>query len=382
MGLDIQDGTGLDCQPAVKIKVFGIGGAGNNGVNRMIQERIREVDCLAINTDVQVLRKLQADQKIVLGSELTHGQGAGGRPEMGQLAAEESKKELIGLIEDADMIFIMAGMGGGTGTGAAPFIAKLAREMKKLVVGVVTLPFEFEGREKMKRAQEGLAGLRKYADSMITIENDRIVDIAEEDMSFDDAFKRVDEVLLTAVRSVSDLILSTGTMNIDFADVQAVMENQGNALLGMGRAEGGDRVVHAMRGALEHPLLNHHSIQKAKGILVNLRGANIRIKEFTNAMHLIQDIASEDAILKCGVVPCEEAGEELFVTIIATGFENPAKGRESLLRSQEIEEKEQVKRFMKVREEMEKKKEVSTREVATSLDTPQEQTLGELASFD
>ncbi len=347
MSLDIENVSGIHNDTVVKIKVIGVGGAGNNAINRILSQRISGVDCISINTDVQVLRRLQADQKIVLGKKLTSGQGAGGRPEVGLQAAEENKEELMDLLQDADMVFIMAGMGGGTGTGAAPYVAKIAQDLGKLVVGVVTLPFDFEGKEKMKKAQDGLTGLRKHVDSLIILRNDKIADLMEEDITIDEAFSKVDSVLYTSVCSVSDLITQTGYMNIDFADVNMVMKKQGNALLGIGTAEGENRALEAMNKAIKHPLLSDVSIQGAQGILVNVTGGNIKMNEYKQIMRSISDLSADTANIKCGMVANNSKDNTLSVTIIATGFKTLQQ------ETRTVESTEESSDFMKMRNELE-----------------------------
>ncbi len=308
-----------------RIKVIGVGGGGCNAVNRMIEVGITGVEFIAVNTDSQVLLLSKAPSRIQIGEKLTKGLGAGGDPEIGRKAAEESIEELSQVIEGADMVFITAGMGGGTGTGAAPIIGQLAKEAKALVVGVVTKPFSFEGKKRALVAQQGIEELGKAVDTLIVIPNDRLLEVADKKVSFHEAFALADEVLRQAVQGISELITKPGLINLDFADVRAVMKEGGNALMAMGRASGENAPVKAVQAAIDNKLLDI-SIDGARKALLNFTGGlDLSIHEVYEAAALVKSKAHPDAEIFFGVVVENEMKDEVKVTIIATGFDREAK---------------------------------------------------------
>lgn len=304
-----------------RIKVFGVGGAGGNAVNTMIKTRMEGVDFIAANTDLQALESSHAHTKIQLGTQLTKGLGAGSNPEVGKNAALEDQNAIMDTLQGADMVFITAGMGGGTGTGGGPVIAKLAKEMGALTVGVVTKPFGFEGRRRMRVADDGINELRKEVDTLITIPNEKLLTIAGHETPLLETFKRADEVLLQAVKGISDLITIQGLINLDFADVKTIMSDMGMALMGTGISNGEDRAVDAATKAVTSPLLENVSIRGATGILINITGGpNMTLHEVNEASKLIQEEADEDANIIFGAVIDESMAEDIRVTVIATGF--------------------------------------------------------------
>jgi len=304
-----------------KIKVIGVGGGGGNAVNNMIRCNVEGVEFLTANTDAQALRRSEASMKIQLGGQLTKGLGAGANPEIGRQAAEEDKKRLVEMFAGADMIFVAAGMGGGTGTGAAPIIAAAAKEAGALTVGVVTKPFTREGRQRMKRAEAGIAELRDVVDSLVVVPNDRLLGLAGKHMSILDAFKPADDVLRQAVQGISDLITTEGLINVDFADVRTVMSNHGMAMMGIGIAEGERRAAEAAHNAISSPLLEEVDISGAMGVLVNISGSSsMTMEEFEEASTIIHEKVHEDANIIVGLVIDEELGEKIKITAIATGF--------------------------------------------------------------
>lgn len=304
-----------------KIKVIGVGGGGCNAVNTMIKSGLTGVEFIVANTDSQALAANLAPTKIQLGGDLTKGLGAGANPEIGRKAALDDYERLSDVIEGSDMVFVTAGMGGGTGTGAAPVIAKLAKEMGALTVGVVTKPFMFEGRKRMKQAGLGIQALEECVDSLITIPNQRLLQIAGESLSLVDTFKKADEVLLHAVQGISDLINNTGFINADFADVSTVMANKGLALMGTGIATGPDRAVKAATDAISSPLLEDITIDGATGIIINITGnSTLSMHETNEAVTLIMEAADEDAEIIFGTVIDDEMGDDIKITVIATGL--------------------------------------------------------------
>ena len=304
-----------------RLKVVGVGGCGGNAVNTMIECGLEGVEFVAANTDSQALEKSMANVKIQLGATLTKGLGAGANPEMGRNAALESKEQLIEALRGADMVFVTAGMGGGTGTGAGPIVAEAAREAGALVVAVVTKPFSFEGTRKMKQAEEGLRRLRDVVDTVITIPNQRLLSVASKNTSLTDAFKKADEVLLQAVKGISDVITVPGLVNVDFADVKTIMSEMGQALMGSGVARGENRAAEAARKAISSPLLEDISINGARGVLINITGSSdLSIHDVHEASTLIHEEAHEEAHIIFGAVIDESMGEEVRVTVIATGF--------------------------------------------------------------
>ena len=314
---------GLDTGPdnVVTIKVIGVGGGGNNVVNRMVKSGTKGVDFIAVNTDKQALAVSSATFKIQIGEKLTGGQGAGSDPEVGRKSAEESRNAVSKALEDADMVFITAGMGGGTGTGAAPIVADIAKEMGILTVGVVTKPFNFEGRRRMMQAEKGIEELRTRVDSLVIIPNERLKLATDQKITFANAFEIADDVLRQAVQSISDLIKNTGFINLDFADVTAVMQNAGMAHMGVGRAAGKNKAEEAAKMAISSPLLET-SINGAKGVLVNVTGSvDIGLEEVETAANLVQQAAHPDALIIFGAAFDDTLEDEIRVTVIATGFE-------------------------------------------------------------
>ena len=313
---------GLETGPenVVSIKVIGVGGGGNNVVNRMVRSGVKSVEFIAVNTDKQALTSSSAGYKIQIGEKLTHGQGAGSNPDVGRKSAEESRNQISKALEDTDMVFITAGMGGGTGTGAAPVVAEIAREQGVLTVGVVTKPFAFEGRKRMTQAEQGIEELRSKVDSLVVIPNERLKYATDQKITFANAFEIADDVLRQAVQSISDLIRDTGFINLDFADVSAVMKDAGLAHMGVGRAAGKGKAEEAARMAISSPLLET-SINGARGVLINVTGSmDMGLEEVEQAASLVQDAVHPDALTIFGATFDEELDDEMRVTVIATGF--------------------------------------------------------------
>ena len=314
-----------------QIKVIGAGGGGNNAVNRMVEAKLQGVEFIAVNTDKQALHTSKAEHKIQIGEKLTRGLGAGANPEVGKKAAEESKDEIIKVLEGADMVFVTAGMGGGTGTGAAPVIAQLAKEMGILTVGVVTKPFVFEGKVRMKNAENGIAELKSKVDTLITIPNDRLLQIVQKNTSMLDAFSMADDVLKQGIQSISDLIAVPGLINLDFADVTSVMKEQGLAHMGIGNATGENRAIEAAREAIQSPLLET-SIRGAKGVLLNITGgANLGLLEINEASTLVQESCDPEANIIFGASIREDLAEEIRITVIATGFDEGKQAEQEII---------------------------------------------------
>ena len=313
------------------LKVIGVGGGGNNVVNRMVRAGMQGVEFIAVNTDRQCLNASEATQKLAIGEKLTGGKGAGANPEVGRESAKESKEQINALLEGADMVFVTAGMGGGTGTGAAPVVAELAKEKGILTVGVVTKPFNFEGRRRMEQAAKGIEELRQKVDSLVIIPNDRLQYATDEKITFANAFAIADDVLRQAVQSISDLIKTTGLINLDFADVTAVMKDAGLAHMGVGRAAGKNKAEEATQIAINSPLLET-SIQGAKGIIVNITGPmDMGLEEVELAAEMVKKVADPDALFMMGTAFDDTLEDELRVTVIATGFgsvNNPVPGQE------------------------------------------------------
>lgn len=308
-----------------KIKVIGIGGGGGNAVNRMIDAGVRGVEFIVANTDLQVLNTSKADKKIQLGSTLTEGLGAGANPEVGREAALESKKDIEAALNGADMVFITCGMGGGTGTGAAPIVAEIAQNIGALTVAIVTRPFSFEGRRRMDNAMTGLDELKKHVDTLIVIPNDRLREIIDKTTPMLDAFKEVDNVLLRGVQSISDLIAVVGLVNLDFADIRTVMEKSGNAIIGIGIGMGEDRAIEAAKQAVSSPLLET-SIVGATDAIINITGGtNLALFEAEQAAEVVRAAANTDINTIFGSVINENLTDEVIVTVIATGFDKKAK---------------------------------------------------------
>ena len=332
------------------IKVIGVGGAGGNAVNRMIDDGVQGVSFIAANTDVQALNSNKAENKIQLGPKLTRGLGAGSHPEVGQKAAEESEQTIEDALKGADMIFITAGMGGGTGTGAAPVVAKIARETGALTVGVVTRPFSFEGPKRSKNAAEGITQLKQYVDTLVIIANNRLLEMVDKKTPMMDAFKEADNVLKQGVQGISDLITSTDYVNLDFADVKTVMENQGAALMGIGRASGENRTVEATKLAISSPLLEV-SIDGAKQVLLNITGGHdLTLFEAQDASEIVSKAAGDDVNIIFGTSINPNLGDEVVVTVIATGIDSKAEeaaskqlpGRSHQIKAQPKKEAEPV----------------------------------------
>ncbi len=307
--------------PGARIKVVGAGGCGGNAVNHMIQAGLSNVDFISVNTDIQALQNNLAPLKLQLGQMITRGRGTGGNPEIGRKSALEDEDRLRECLADAEMVFVTAGMGGGTGTGSAPVIARLAREAGALTVGVVTKPFQFEGRKRMTQAEDGLRELKAAVDTLITIPNQRLLSIASRNTSLREAFERADEVLLQAVRGIAELVTVHGLINLDFADVRSIMAEMGMAMMGAASATGETRAIEAAQRAIASPLLEDVSIKGARGLLINVTGGpDMSLYEVNEAASLIQEEAHEDANIIFGAVIDERMADELRVTVIATGF--------------------------------------------------------------
>jgi cell division protein FtsZ len=326
---DRQPGNGInifiDDDPPItgaRIKVIGVGGGGGNAVNRMIEAGIEGIEFLVANTDLQALKRSRAPIKIQLGGKLTKGLGAGADPLVGRNAALEDTEKIIEVLEGADMVFVTTGLGGGTGTGAAPIIASLATELNALTVAVVTKPFHFEGRRRMQQSDQGLRELRECVDTVITIPNERLLHTVERGVSLADSFKVADDVLRQAVQGISDLITVPGLINLDFADVKAIMQGMGLALMGAGRASGEHRAMEATQQAISSPLLEEATIEGAKGVLINITGGlDLTLYEVNEASSIIREAADEDANIIFGAVIDETMRDEMKITVIATGFD-------------------------------------------------------------
>ncbi|HMF55508.1 MAG TPA: cell division protein FtsZ, partial [Pyrinomonadaceae bacterium] len=324
-----QPGSGInifiDDDPPItgaRIKVIGVGGGGGNAVNRMMEAGIEGIEFLVANTDLQALKRSTAPIKIQLGSRLTKGLGAGADPNIGREAALEDTEKIIEVLEGADMVFVTTGLGGGTGTGAAPIIASLATELNALTVAVVTKPFHFEGKRRMQQSEQGLRELRECVDTVITIPNERLLHTVDRSVSLADSFKVADDVLRQAVQGISDLITVPGLINLDFADVKAIMQGMGLALMGAGRASGEHRAMEATQQAISSPLLEEATIQGAKGVLINITGGkDLTLYEVNEASSIIREAADEDANIIFGAVIDETMQDEMKITVIATGFD-------------------------------------------------------------
>ena len=320
---DIEDTTtGEQATPTI-IKVVGVGGGGGNAVNRMIANGLKKVSFVALNTDVQALQRSNAQTRIAIGKELTGGLGAGGQPEIGEKAAQESKEVIKKELENADMVFITAGMGGGTGTGAAAVVAEIAKSCNALTVAVVTTPFTFEGKKKLSLAEQGIEKLRKSVDTLIIIPNQHLLNVVEQNTPIKKAFLLADSALLQAVQGISDLITEPGEINIDFADVKTVMKGKGDALIGLGFGEGTNRAVEAAKQSINNPLLENASIEGAKAVLVNIAGGdNLTLQEYQDVVELITANVDEEALITAGQSYNPALGERIRVTVVATGFEH------------------------------------------------------------
>jgi cell division protein FtsZ len=311
-----------DCLSPVRIKVIGVGGAGCNAVNTMITSGLARVDFIAANTDLQALDRSRAAYKVQLGPERTRGLGAGAKPEIGKESALESKDQIRECLEGADMVFVTAGMGGGTGTGAAPIVASIARELGILTVGVVTKPFSYEGHRRMTHADEGIRDLRRHVDTLLVIPNQRLLGIVDKATPLLEAFKVADDVLRQAIQGIADVITTTGHVNVDFADVRTVMSHTGRAVMGMGVSRGTNRAIEAAQKAICSPLLEEGSVEGARGVLLNITGGpNMSLHEIEEAASIIQQAADPEANIIVGQVINPDMGDDLVVTVIATGFE-------------------------------------------------------------
>ncbi len=305
-----------------RIRVIGVGGGGGNAINSMIERGLEGVDFIAANTDIQALQNNLAPHKVQVGSESTRGLGAGANPEVGALAVQESEQEIRERLEGSDMVFVTAGMGGGTGTGGAPVVASIARDLGALTVGIVTKPFQWEARKRMNVAVHGIEELRKQVDALIVIPNQKLMSIIDKHTTFRDAFHKVDDVLHNATRGIADIISGHGFINVDFADVKTIMSNTGDALMGTGVAKGEHRAVEAAQNAISSPLLDGVSINGARGILINVTGGeNLSMFEIGEAVSVIEDAAGDDVNLIYGIVHDETMDEELMITVVATGFD-------------------------------------------------------------
>ena len=303
------------------IKVIGVGGGGGNAVNRMIAAKVEGVEFIVANTDAQVMQTSKADVKIQLGNKLTRGLGAGGNPEVGAKAAEESREDLVGALEGADLVFVTAGMGGGTGTGAAPVVAEVAKSIGALTIAIVTKPFAFEGKKRLNQALKGIDNLKEKVDAIVTIPNDRLLQIASKDTTLEAAFAFADDILRQGVQGISDTISKPGIINLDFADVRSTMANKGTALMGVGVAKGENRAVAAAKAAVSSPLLEL-SMQGATGILMNISGANLTLLEAQEAADFIYDAAGTEADVMFGAFNEDNENDEIKITVIATGFQD------------------------------------------------------------
>lgn len=339
----------------VDIKVIGVGGGGGNAVNRMIEEKISGVRYISANTDAQVLALSNAEQKIQIGSRITMGLGSGSNPDIGKRAAEEDKDKISKALEGSDMVFITAGMGGGTGTGGSPIIAQVSKELGALTVGIVTKPFTFEGIKRQRQAEEGIQLLKEYVDTLIVIPNDRLLQIIAENTPVLEAFKVADELLLHGIQGISEIVVEPGLINVDFADVKMIMEDAGSAIMGIGRANGENRAVEAAHNAVNSSLLGT-KITDARGILFNISGGkNMTLFEVNQAAEIVQEAANGDANIIFGAVINEALGEDLRITVIATGFDESSSTKEtekSQIKEQVFnQEKEEVVETGKEKEE-------------------------------
>ncbi len=329
----------MDFQSLAQIKVIGVGGGGSNAVNRMVEAGVQGVEFITVNTDAQALNLSKAEHKIQIGEKLTRGLGAGANPEIGKKAAEESREMLENILKGADMVFVTAGMGGGTGTGAAPVIAEVAKSLGALTVGVVTRPFSFEGRRRAMQAESGIAMLKEKVDTLIVIPNDRLLEIVDKNTPMLQAFREADNVLRQGVQGISDLIAVPGLINLDFADVKTIMTERGSALMGIGVSSGENRATEAAKKAICSPLLET-SIDGARGVLMNITGgANLSLYEVNEAADIVASAADQDVNMIFGAVIKEDLEDEILVTVIATGFEH----RQEQKRPSSKPEKEDLK---------------------------------------
>jgi cell division protein FtsZ len=307
---------------SARMKVVGVGGGGGNALNRMVEEGVRGVEFISVNTDAQALMKNKADVKVQIGKKLTRGLGAGARPEIGRQAIEENRDEVLHALQGSDLVFVTCGMGGGTGTGASPAIAQMGRDIGALTIGIVTKPFLFEGRKRMRQADMGIAEMRQQVDTMLVVPNERLLAVVGKGIPFQDALKKADEVLLHATQGISSLISVTGLVNVDFADVRTVMQNGGAAIMGTGLGRGENRAMEAAQQAISSPLLDNISIAGATGVLINITGGeDLTLGEVTQVSEAIHDAAGDEAEIIFGAVNDPAMHGEIRVTVIATGFE-------------------------------------------------------------
>ncbi len=317
-----------DKSPAI-IKVVGVGGGGMNAIERMIAQNLQGVEIIAMNTDKQVLDRSSAPVKVHLGEKITGGKGAGARPDVGAQAATEDRDRIQSALKGADMVFITAGMGGGTGTGASPIVADVAKELGALTVGVVTLPFSAEGAYKMEMAKKGQANLKEKVDTLITIPNDSVLKVIERNTSFSVAYKYIDDILAKSVMGISDIINKPGFINVDFADLTTVMRQNGDAIIGLGDGEGDNRIADALKNAISHPLLEGRSIEGAKAVLINVAGgSDLAMVEYHEVQKVIHELVAKDAVIIAGLTEDLSMQDKISVTVIATGFSNRPLGKE------------------------------------------------------
>lgn len=329
----------------VKIKVLGVGGGGNNAVNRMIDANVQSAEFVAINTDKQALLVSKAEKRLQIGERLTKGQGAGAVPEIGRKAAEESKASITEILKGSDLVFITAGMGGGTGTGAAPVIAQIAKELGILTVGIVTKPFQFESRQRMEKAEKGIAELKKYVDTIVVIPNERLLTILPEKTTLVESFRYADDVLRQGIQGIADLIVFPGMINLDFADVVTVMKNRGMAHMGIGHGKGENKTLEAVRQAVASPLIET-TIEGATGVVLNIKGgSDITLREVSEAANMVKEVIDPSCNLIFGSSIDPEMRDEVEITIIATGFKNPSEEETKEEPQPEKEEEDQFKGF-------------------------------------
>ncbi|SHE62023.1 cell division protein FtsZ [Seinonella peptonophila] len=322
-------GFDIEIEQIAQIKVIGVGGGGSNAVNRMIESGVQGVEFIAVNTDAQALNRSKAPIRVQIGEKLTRGLGAGAKPEIGKKAAEESRDQIENVLKGADMVFVTAGMGGGTGTGAAPEIAAIARELGTLTVGVVTRPFGFEGKKRSTQADQGVEALKENVDTLIVIPNDRLLEIVDKNTPMLEAFREADNVLRQGVQGISDLIAVPGLINLDFADVKTIMTERGSALMGIGKATGDSRAAEAAKMAICSPLLET-SINGARGVLMNITGGtNLSLYEVNEAADIVQSASDAEVNMIFGAVINEDLKDEIYVTVIATGFDHAAQQQEA-----------------------------------------------------
>ncbi len=329
----------------VKIKVLGVGGGGNNAVNRMIDANVQSAEFVAINTDKQALLISRAEKRLQIGERLTKGQGAGAVPEIGRKAAEESKASITEILKGSDLVFITAGMGGGTGTGAAPVIAQIAKELGILTVGIVTKPFQFESRQRMDKAEKGIEELKKYVDTIVVIPNERLLTILPEKTTLVEAFRYADDVLRQGIQGIADLIVFPGMINLDFADVVTIMKNRGMAHMGIGHGKGENKTLEAVRQAVASPLIET-TIEGATGVVLNIKGgSDITLREVSEAANMVKEVISPSCNLIFGTSIDPEMRDEVEITIIATGFRNPEEDYEEELPEEEPKKEEPEDKF-------------------------------------